>query len=62
MLKDITVIDEDNKKIDNEDNLIILITPDNMTHYIDVDVAESIVKSLMGQLYMIKVQQEINGE
>jgi hypothetical protein len=62
MLKEISIVDEDGKKIDDRDNLIILKTPDNMTHYIDVDVAESIVKSLMSQLYMIKVQQEINGE
>ena len=62
MLKDISVIDEDGKKIDNKDNLVILKTPDNVTHYIDVEVAENIIKSLEGQLYMIKVQQGINGE
>jgi hypothetical protein len=62
MLKNISVIDEDGKKIDNKDNLVILKTPDNMIHYIDIELAENIIKSLEGQIYMIKIQQEINGE
>jgi len=54
MLKDINVIDEDGKKIDDKDNLVILKTPDNVTYYIDIEVAENIIKSLEGQIRLIE--------